>query len=144
MRYLSIDYGIKRSGLAVCDPSETIISPLAVAKGRRELLEKVIALVKSENVDAVVLGLPLNMDDTQGPQAKLVLDFAGQLKEHISIPIHLQDERLSSFTAEGKLASAEFSRSKRKERLDAVAAAEILQAFLEQKKQRGRDVHTQP
>ena len=144
MRYLAIDYGTKRTGLAVCDAGETIASPLAVVQGRKELIERVKRVVASEDIGAIVVGLPLNMDDTQGPQAKLVLDFAGQLKEHISIPIHLQDERLSSFTAEGKLASAEFSRSKRKERLDAVAAAEILQAFLEQKKQRGRDVHTQP
>ncbi|MCX5637427.1 MAG: Holliday junction resolvase RuvX, partial [Planctomycetota bacterium] len=67
-------------------------------------------------------------------QAKLVLRFADRLKEHLDIPIHFQDERLSSFGAEDKLASAQFTRGKKKKRLDAIAAAEILEAFLERKK----------
>jgi len=81
-----------------------------------------------------VLGLPLNMDDSEGSQAKLVLNFADQLKEHLGIPIHFQDERLSSFGAEDKLAPAELTRAKKRKRLDAIAAAEILEAFLERKK----------
>ena len=97
------------------------------------MLEKITNLVEDEKVDAIVLGLPLNMDDSQGPQAKLVIKFSEQLKRHLQIPIHLQDERLSTFGAEGKLASAQFSRKKKKKRLDAVAAAEILEAFLQQK-----------
>jgi len=117
----------------MCDSSETIVSPLAVIEGRKELLEKIISLVKDENVEAIVLGLPLNMDDSQGPQAKFVQQFAQQLQKHIDIPVHFQDERLSSFAAEGKLAAAELTRGKKKKRLDAVAAAEILRAFLENK-----------
>jgi len=133
MRYLAIDYGTKRTGLAICDPAETIASPLAVIQGHTELLKKIADVVKAENVEAIVLGLPLNMDDSEGFQAKLVLKFAEQLKEHLHIPVHLQDERLSSFSAEEKLASAELKRGKRKKHLDAIAAAEILEAFLEQK-----------
>jgi putative Holliday junction resolvase len=134
MRYLAIDYGTKRTGLAICDPAETIVSPLAVLEGQKELLKKIADAVKANGVEAVVLGLPLNMDDSEGPQAKLVLNFADQLKEHLDIPIHFQDERLSSFGAEDKLAPAEFTRAKKRKRLDAVAAAEILEAFLERKK----------
>jgi putative Holliday junction resolvase len=133
MRYLAIDYGTKRTGLAICDPAETIASPLAVIQGQKELLKKIAVVVENENVEAIVLGLPLNMDDSEGFQTKLVLRFAEQLKEHLNVPIHLQDERLSSFSAEEKLASAEFTRGKRRKRLDAIAAAEILEAFLEQK-----------
>ena len=133
MRYLAIDYGTKHTGLAICDPAETIASPLAVIHGQKELLERIADIVKSENVEVIVLGLPLNMDDSQGPQAKLVFKFAEQLKKHLDIPIHFQDERLSTFGAEEKLASAEFTRKKKKKRLDAIAAAEILEAFLEQK-----------
>ena len=136
MRYLAIDYGAKRTGLAICDSDEIIVSPLAVIQGQKELLRKIAEVVKAENVGAVVLGLPLNMDDSEGPQAKLVLKFADQLKEYIEIPVHLQDERLSSFSAEQKLAPAEFTRGKRKKRLDAVAAAEILEVFLEKNKAR--------
>ena len=134
MRYLAIDYGTKRTGLAICDPAETIVSPLAVLEGQKELLKKIADVVKANDVEAIVLGLPLNMDDSEGSQAKLVLKFADQLKEHLDIPIHLQDERLSSFGAEDKLAPAQFTRGKKRKRLDAVAAAEILEAFLERKK----------
>lgn len=134
MRYLAIDYGTKRTGLAICDPTETIVSPLAVIQTQKELLQKIKNIIETENVEAVVLGLPLNMDDSLGSQAELVKKFAEQLKNSLDVPIYLQDERLSSFGAEEKLASAEFTRAQKKERLDAIAAAEILQIFLEQNK----------
>jgi putative Holliday junction resolvase len=134
MRYLAIDYGTKRTGLAICDPAETIVSPLAVLEGQKELLKKIADVVKANGVEAIVLGLPLNMDDSEGSQAKLVLKFADQLKEHLDIPIHFQDERLSSFGAEDKLAPADFTRGKKRKRLDAIAAAQILEAFLEREK----------
>ena len=133
MRYLAIDYGTKRTGLAICDRAETIASPLTVIHGQKQLLQKIADIVRAEDVQAIVLGLPLNMDDSEGPQAKLVFSFAGQLAEHLDIPIHFQDERLSSFTAEDKLGSADFTRKKKKKRLDAIAAAQILEAFLEKK-----------
>jgi putative Holliday junction resolvase len=134
MRYLAIDYGTKRTGLAICDASETITSPLAVINDQKGLLKKIAQIVESQNVDAIVLGLPLNMTGSESSQTRLVLKFAEQLKDHLSIPVHLQDERLSSFGAEEKLAPADFTRGKIKKRIDAVAAAEILEAFLEQKK----------
>lgn len=133
MRYLAIDYGSKHTGLALCDRDETIASPLAVIEGQKELLKKIADVVETEKVEAIVLGLPLNMDDSQGSQAKLVFQFAEQLKKVLDVPIHFQDERLSSFSAEEKLASVEFTRGKKRKRIDAVAAAEILKAFLEQK-----------
>lgn len=133
MRYLAIDYGDKHTGLAICDHAETIASPLLVIEGQKGLIKKITDIVRSENVGAIVLGLPLNMDNSQGPQAKRVFQFAEQLKNHLQVPIHFQDERLTSFTAQEKLAPAEFTRKKKKKRLDAIAAAEILEAFLEQK-----------
>ena len=136
MRYLAIDYGAKRTGLAICDPAETVASPLAVIEGQKDLLKRIADVVKAENVEAVVLGLPLNMDDTAGSQAKLVFGFAEQLEKVLNVPVHFQDERLSTFDADEKLSATEFSRKKKKKRLDAIAAAEILEAFLEQKKSR--------
>ena len=133
MRYLAVDYGAKRTGLAICDPAETVASPLAVIEGQKDLPKKIAEVVEAENVKAIVIGLPLNMDDSAGPQAKLVFQFAEQLEKVLNIPIHFQDERLSTFSAAEKLASADFSRKKKKKRLDAIAAAEILEAFLEQK-----------
>jgi len=134
MRYLAIDYGDKRTGLAICDPAETIASPLTVIEGQKDLIKKINEIVTSEKIEAIVLGLPLNMDDSQGFRAKLVFQFAEKLKAQLQIPIHLQDERLSSFAAEANLAPAELTRKKKKKRLDAVAAAVILQAFLDSKK----------
>jgi putative Holliday junction resolvase len=133
MRYLAIDYGTKRTGLAVCDSAETIASPLTVIQGQKELIKKISEVVEKEDIEAVVLGLPLNMDGSEGAQSKLVLKFGKQLQNGLKIPVLLQDERLSSFSAEEKLTPANYTRGKRKKRLDAVAAAEILQAFLENK-----------
>ena len=134
MRYLAIDYGNKRTGLAICDPGEIIVSPLAVVStGQEELLKKIKEIIEAENVEAVVVGLPLNMDDSQGPQAKKTLKFAQLLRENIDIPVHLHDERLSTFSAEEKLAAADFTKKGKAKRLDAVAAAEILQAFIDTK-----------
>ncbi len=144
MRYLAIDHGTKRTGLAICDSGETIASPLTVIQGKKELLKKIAEVVETENVEAVVLGLPLNMTGSESAQTKLVLKFAEQLKDHLHIPVHLQDERLSSFSAEEKLASTNFTRGKKRKRLDAIAAAEILEAFLEQKTPRNSDWTNSP
>jgi putative Holliday junction resolvase len=133
MRYLAIDYGTKRTGLAICDAAETIASPLTVLHGQKGLLKKIAEIIRAENVEAIVLGLPLNMTGTESSQTRLVRKFAEQLKGDVSVPIHFQDERLSSFGAEEKLAPADFTWGERKKRIDAVAAAEILEAFLEQK-----------
>jgi len=133
MRYLAIDYGSKRTGLAVCDAGETIASPYDVLHGQKDLVPRIGRVVASENIEAIVLGLPLNMDDSEGPQARKVRAFAKELQSHISVPVYFQDERLSSFAAEQKLAEIGLSKDKKLERLDALAAAEILQAFLEQK-----------
>jgi len=134
MRYLAIDYGEKHIGLAICDPGEMIASPLSVLTGRQEnLIAKIADIIKFENAEAVVLGLPLNMDDTAGYQAKRVHNFAERMKQHIDIPIYLHDERLSSFDAEKRLAGVGLTRKKKKKHLDAVAAASILQSFLDEK-----------
>jgi putative Holliday junction resolvase len=136
MRYLAIDYGIKRTGLAICDRAEMIASPLAVIEaGGEVLIKKIAEIVKAEDVEAIVLGLPLNMDHSHGPQAKLVLQFAEQLKKALEIPMYFQDERLSTFGAEEKIAAEGLTTKKKKKKLDAIAAAEILEAWLEQKGQ---------
>jgi len=133
MRYLAIDYGMKRTGLAVCDAGETIASPLAVVQGHKDLIQRIRRIATSEGIEAVVLGLPLNMDGTEGPQAKLVRNFGKELGRQLGIPVHFQDERLSSFEAEQRILEMDLSRAKKKERLAALAAADILQTFLDQK-----------
>jgi len=134
MRYLAIDYGEKHTGLAICDQAEKIVSPLTVVEGRVRLLEEIDRLIKNENVEAIVLGLPLNMDDSKGPQARAVLRLGQRLEQHFKIPVYFQDERLTTFGAEQKLAERDFTRAQKRKRLDAFAAAEILQIFLDEKK----------
>ena len=135
MRYLAIDHGQKRTGLAVCDASETLVSPhsVIVTQNSAELLNRIISVLEEEGIEAVVIGLPFNMDDTEGPRAASVRDFAKLLSERISIPVLFHDERLSSFEAEQLIVEMELTRKKKKKRLDAIAAAEILKAFLAEK-----------
>ena len=134
MRYLSIDYGNKITGLAICDQTETIVSPLVAIPTSDTIIGKIIEIIKAENVEAIVLGLPLNMDDSVGPQAKKVQLFADHLEKHIGVPVFFQDERLSTFAAKEKMIAMELTRKGKKRRIDALAAAEILQAFLDSKK----------
>lgn len=133
MKYLAIDYGLKRTGLAVCDQSETICSPLAVLQTSDDLIGHIAQVIHEQQVQAVVIGLPLNMDDSEGPQAKTARRFAESFKAQLDLPIYFQDERLTSYAAEDKLQQAELTRKKKKKRLDAVAAAQILETFLENK-----------
>lgn len=133
MRYLAIDYGSKNTGLALCDRDETVASPFKTLKTQKNLVAEIKKILDAESIDAVVVGLPLNMDGSQGPQARLVLDFVEGLKEQLGVSVYLQDERLTSFAAEEKLADVEMSAKRRKHRINAVAAAEILTAFLEAK-----------
>ena len=130
MRYLAIDYGLKRIGLAVCDPSEIISSPLTVIKNSDKLINEIAKIIDSENVEAVVIGLPLNMDGSVGPQAEITQKFAQQLEKAVEIPIHFQDERLSTFEAEQKLNAADIKKTRAP--IDAIAAAQILEDFLQQ------------
>lgn len=133
MRYLAIDYGQKRTGLAICDAGESIASPLKVLAEPKLLIESIVKIAKEEQVGAFVVGLPLNMDDgSEGEMAKRVREFASTLAGRIDLPLFFQDERLSSFDAESKMAGL-YTRKKKKGRLDAVAAASILQAFLDNK-----------
>ncbi len=131
MKILAIDYGSRRTGLAVCDPSQTICSPLAVLDSTRDLIAQITEFIKTENAEAVVIGLPLNMDDSEGSQAKSVRAFAADLAKSIEIQIHFQDERLTSFAADEKLDMTDLSPAQKKQRRDAVAAADILQTFLD-------------
>ena len=134
MRYLAIDFGTRRTGLAVCDREEIITSPLCVLEGQQDLCPRIAKIVEQEGIEALVVGLPMNMDDSLGPQAQRVKTFVGQLEKVVNIPIHLQDERLSSFSAQEKIADTGWTRQKKKKHLDAIAAADILSAFLEQHK----------
>ena len=133
-RYLGIDYGTKRIGLAVSDPNTGIASPLTTIEVKGGLAHHVAAVAKyvgDYDVDALVVGLPLNMDDTRGEQAKVTQTFGDELSRAMGLPIHYHDERLSSVSAEELLLPAELTRKKKKVRLDSIAAQVMLQDFLD-------------
>jgi putative Holliday junction resolvase len=132
MRFLAIDLGDRRTGIAVGDDVIGLVQPrtvLMVPKGDR-LLDAVLAEIADYGPDALVVGLPLNMDDSEGPAVAAVRAFVATLAQRVKVPIHLQDERLSSFAAEGRLAGTGRTRQEKKELRDALAAAEFLRDFL--------------
>jgi putative Holliday junction resolvase len=133
-RYLGIDYGSKRIGVAVGESTSRIASPVATVEGKPRLadqLDVVLRYAAEYGVDAFVVGLPLNMDDSEGPQAKVTRAFGDELAKRSGQPVHYFDERLSSAAADELLEPAQLSRKKRRVRQDRVAAQVILQAFLE-------------
>ena len=136
MRYLAIDHGQKRIGLAISDASETLVSPHSVIEtaSEEELLRRISDVLKAEEIDAIVVGLPINMDGTESDRSRKVRQFVLTMQEKTDKPVHLHDERLSSFEAGYLVGDLELTRKKKKKRLDAIAAASILRSFFEHKK----------
>ena len=138
MRTLAIDYGAKRTGLAMSDQGGRFATPVDVLATDGSLINAIAALAKQEGVERIVVGLPMHMDGTAGSTLKQVLAFAAQVASATSLTPTFVDERLSSFEAEQQLidhkrAGGKMTRKMKKERLDALAAAAFLQAFLDGK-----------
>ncbi len=134
MRFLCIDLGDKRTGLAICDGGEILASPLQVIEGQKNLHDEILKIAKENQVEGFVFGLPLNMDGTEGDRATMTRNFADGIKAKTTLPIFFQDERLSTYAASDKLAQTGLTHKKKKNRIDAIAAAEILKNFLEKRK----------
>jgi putative Holliday junction resolvase len=133
MRYLAIDLGDRRTGLAVGDDDTGLVSPMAVIEIRRgeALIDAVLAQIHEHEPDAIVIGLPLNMDGTEGERARIARAFGESLAQRCTQPIHYQDERLTSFAADERLARSGRTYRQKKELRDALAAAEILRDYLD-------------
>lgn len=133
MRIMGLDVGDKTIGVAISDPMGWTAQGLEVI--RRENLAKDLArleqIIKEYEVERVLVGIPKNMNATLGPQAEKVLAFIENLKERFDLPIKTWDERLSTVAAEKMLIQADVSRSKRKKVIDKMAAAVILQGYLD-------------
>lgn len=135
--YLGIDYGTKRIGLAVGDDVTQTASPVTTVTAQGPLdrdADAVASVAEEYGTAAFVLGLPLNMDGTEGPQVKLVRAFGAALAARTGLDVHYVDERLSSIAADDLLRPAELTRKKKKGVQDAVAAAVILQTFLSEER----------
>lgn len=155
MRFVAIDLGDKRTGLAAGDSETRLVSPVGVLEvgvavaGGDALLEAIARAVENhlgparppgfagakspwrlEEPGELVVGLPLNMDGTEGPRAKLVRAFARRIEQRTGRPVRFQDERLTSADADWTMARSGLTHQQKKERRDAIAAAAILNDFL--------------
>ncbi|MDD6490335.1 MAG: Holliday junction resolvase RuvX [Clostridia bacterium] len=132
MIILSVDYGRVRTGIAVCDKSEIIASPVTVIKEVRQevLAEKIADIAKQKHAELIVMGLPRNMDGSEGESAENVRAFSEILKEKTSLEIVLRDERCTTVTAYEYLNITDTRGKKRKAVVDSVAATIILEDFL--------------
>lgn len=133
MRYLGVDVGRARIGLALADDVLRTARPLRAVKRRDEAatLADIGDSVREYEVDQLVVGLPLNMDGSEGPSARHARAFAEKLSVALGVPAELHDERLSTFEAETRLRDRGISGKDRRSRVDAEAAAVILQGWLD-------------
>lgn len=133
MRALGIDFGLKRVGLAVSDPTGTLVSPLrTLARTTRQaLFDELLKIIQDESVEAVVVGLPLALSGEDTLTTRQARNFAESLGRRTELPVHLMDERLTSAQAEEELNAAGLRGKKRKAALDSQAAAVILRSWLD-------------
>ena len=140
MRLMGLDYGSKTVGVALCDPLLMTVRPLEIIRRRKEnhlrpTLARIEELVREYDVRRIVVGLPLNMDDTAGERAELSELFAGEVERRTGISCVMQDERLSSMEAEEELRMMGADFGQTKEAVDMYAAAVILRDYIAQHKE---------
>lgn len=130
-QWLGIDHGTKRIGVAVGNTTDGIALPVTVLTDQpfETAARRIADLADEYGAEGIVVGWPLNMDDTEGPQGRKTRAWADRLAQITDLDVRLWDERLSSFAADKALAGT-FTRKQKRARQDAVAAAEILQDFL--------------
>ncbi|MFM8653554.1 MAG: Holliday junction resolvase RuvX [Verrucomicrobiota bacterium] len=132
-RILGIDFGTRRIGLALSDPTGTLASPLPFLENTslKEVVAKFQELVESYGVKTIVIGLPRNMDGSYGPSAQKVRDFITQIQPHIPAEIISQDERLTTVQASRDLSQMGLTQKELRKKVDSSSAALILQQFLD-------------
>jgi putative Holliday junction resolvase len=133
MRIVGLDVGERRIGVAVADERAPVALPVAVIE-RKELpadLDAIARLLQEQGAEVIVIGLPISLNGSLGPQAQAVEAFGRELSARLSLPIEYWDERLSTVEAQRRLASAGHRGPKAKARRDALAAAIILQGYLD-------------
>ena len=136
MRYLGLDLGTKTLGLSMSDPMGMIASSYKILRHDSEydkLIDMLEEIITENNVSELVLGFPKNMNNTVGERGQIALEFKTKLEERFHLPVHMQDERLSTVEAENLLIANDTSRKKRKEVIDGLAATIILQSYLDRK-----------
>lgn len=135
MRILGLDYGSKTVGVAMTDALGMTVQPYKTIQRDREsklrqTLSEIAKIVEQYQIEKIVMGLPLNMDDTEGDRAAKTRDFAEKLKLRVAVPIEFTDERLTTMEAEEILDQSGIPRSEQKKVIDQVAAQLILEQYL--------------
>lgn len=132
-RTLGLDIGTKRTGVALADESMTLASPLALieASNKKDWQKKLFSLLEMYDVAQVVVGLPLNQHGEEGQDAERIREYIALLREKANFPVIEWDERFTTVQAERSLLSANVSRKDRKQVIDKIAAAIMLQSYLD-------------
>ncbi len=128
-----LDLGEKTIGVAVCDPARMVATPVETIRRKKftQDAERLAALAAERKITGVIIGLPLNMDASEGPRAQSTRAFARNLPRVLNLPIALWDERLSTVAMERDLIALDTSRAKRAEKIDEMAATFILQGAID-------------
>jgi len=137
MRVIGLDLGSKRIGVALSDSSATIATPFTVinrSKKQSEDHRAIAALVREEEAEAIVVGLPLSMSGDKGPAARAAVAESEALATVVDVPVHLHDERLTTVAADALLMEAKMKAQARRRVVDKVAAAVMLQSWLDTRK----------
>ena len=135
-RIMGIDYGDARTGIAFSDLLCSIVGSTTVIHSRRpeKTLEEIVRLAKEQDAGEIVMGLPKNMDGSEGPRAELCREFAEKVREATGLNVTLWDERRTTVEAHNILSEHNYHGKKRKNTVDAVAASLILEGYLNFKK----------
>lgn len=133
-RILGIDFGLKRIGLSISDPTKTLASPLPTIQNDKNLVKKIYEIINKYEVDKIVIGYPVNMNGTKSEICNFVDDFISKILVNINIEIVKRDERLTSYIAQQQILESVKSKKKRQDKslVDQFSARIILQEYLDE------------
>ncbi|MBQ3891514.1 MAG: Holliday junction resolvase RuvX, partial [Lachnospiraceae bacterium] len=135
MRIMGLDFGSKTVGVAISDPLLITAQGIEIIRRKeenklRKTLARIEELIEEYEVKEIVLGLPKNMDDSEGERVRLSLEFKDKLERRTGLPVHMWDERLTTVEADNIMIEAKIRRENRKEYVDMIAAQLILEGYL--------------
>lgn len=144
MRIMGLDFGSKTVGVAISDPLLITAQGIEIIRRKdenklRQTLARIEELILEYEVKEIVLGLPKNMNDTEGPRVMLTMDFKEKLERRTGLPVHTWDERLTTVAADKTMIEAGVRRENRKEYVDKIAAVLILQGYLDYRGRKQED-----
>ena len=141
-KYLALDYGEKRLGLAISDVTRTIARPYRTlsAQSLKQIINELRKIIEQENIEKIIVGLPRTLKGTDSRQTEVVREFVQELQQRLTIPIVMEDERLTTIQAHATLHALGKKPSRHRDRVDQYAAVHLLQTVLDREKwQQKRD-----